>query len=221
MGEARLTQIIYDEQQRPSCFPFSRIHFNKGLTIYFENEIISKLVPESKAKKTGVVSWKLKSKLRWNVPGPVKARELTQEVLESDYEVLSFTRNSHQHKMLEALEVWHSGSLKVLDRMLEIIGHKRPFEVKTPIYQNAFMAQTEIYKDYVTHYLNPAMEAIENDKELRSMALADSGYHVLNKVNPEHLKEKIGMSYYPLVPFILERLFSIYVDNEGLKVSHL
>jgi hypothetical protein len=219
---SQLIQIYYDDAQLSKIFPFAIPHHNPGLTIYFENTIIARLVPETKAQKIGVCSWKLKEKLRWNVPGPTKARELTQEVIESNYDVLSFTKNSHHHRMIEALNWWHPGSLPALDRMLGIIGLGRASEVKNPIYQNAFMARTEIYKDYVKNYLNKAIEAIESDGELMKMMMADSKYTTLAKINnAELLKTKLGIDYYPLCPFILERLFSIYVQNKGIKVSYL
>src|SRR5690349_7525088 len=99
-----LTQIIYKEDQRAECYPFANVYFNDKLTIFFENEVIRKVVRESTADKIGVCSWKLKQKQRWNVG---KRREITQEVLESDYDVLSFTKNTHHHQMLAASENWH------------------------------------------------------------------------------------------------------------------
>lgn len=218
---AKLIQIYYKDEQKAACYPFSELYFNDSLTIFFENTPISKLVMETKAEKVGVCSWKLREKMRTNVCRP---RELTEDVINTDYEVLSFTCNTKYHKMLAAAEIWHKGFRPALEKVCESIGQKCPGEVRSPIYQNAFMARTEIYQDYVKNWLNPAMEAMTNDPELNAMVKTDSNYSNLNKrdaASPERLQELIGMPFYPLAPFILERLFSIYVHNKRINVTWL
>ena len=215
---AELIQIYYHERQKVHCFPFSKLYYNESLTIYFENDVIKKLVMASTAEKIAVTSWKLKEKLRWYIGRP---REITQELLESDYEVLSFTKNTKYHKMLAAAEAWHPGFLAVFDKILSKIGVVRPVEVKIPIYQNHFSCKREIYQDYVQNYLSPAMDCIQNDPEINAMAMRDSKYSDLTHQSAEHLKNKLGISYYPLTPFLLERLFSVYVQNKRINVTHL
>ena len=215
---AELIQIYYDDIQKKELFPFATPYYSSGLTIFFENAIITELVLASTADKIGVASWKLKQKLRWYIGRP---REITQELLESDYEVLSFTRNTKYHKMLGAAEAWHPGFLTVFDKILSKIGVVRPNDVKIPIYQNHFAAKREIYQDYVQNYLCPAMDCIQNDPEINAMAMRDSKYSDLTHQSAEHLKSKLGISYYPLVPFLLERLFSVYCDNKKINITHL
>lgn len=212
-------QIIYDDSQRKECYPFARVHFNETLTYFFENTIISELVGASQADKIAVCSWKLKQKLRWYIGKP---REITQELLESDYEVMSFTKNTKAHGMLAFANVSHKGFMVSFKKVVEGIGKKCPGEVKIPIYQNHFSSKREIYQDYVKEYLNPAMEIMQNDPEINKLVMADSNYSTLTSKKPEHLKEieqKLGMPYYPLAPFLLERLFSVYVHNKKINVS--
>lgn len=216
---AKLIQIYYDEKQLPKLYPFAEPYFNERLTVFFENDPISKLVPKAKSKNIAVCSWKLKDKQRMNVPGPNGLRPITQELIESDYEVLSFSRNSHDHDMLGCAEKWHPGFMKDFCKMLEIIGVQRPMRrIKDPINFNGFSARTTIYKDYVKRYLQPAMNALETMPE----AMRDSNY---TKLNPDastgHLQKHLGIGYYPLVPFLLERLISVYVQNEGIKVEYV
>lgn len=218
---AELTQIIYKEEQRAECYPFANVYFNDKLTIFFENEVIKEVVRNTKADKVGVCSWKLRQKQRWNVP---KSREITQELLESDYEVLSFTRNTHHHQMLYAAERWHPGFMEVMTKIVTGIGKNMPMEVKNPIYQNSHSSKTQIYKYYVSNYLIPAMGLIENDPEINKMAMTDSNYSQLAKnsaVTPEYLMDKIGVIYYPLCPFLLERLYSIFIHNEKVNVTYI
>ena len=225
---ARLIQIYYREDQKEKLYPFAIPYKNEVLTIFFENTVISEVVMASKADKIGVVSWKMShpqhTKLTWNLGWPRRIEEITEEFLNSDYDVLPFTRNSKYHEMLGAASQWHPGFRPALTKIVEGIGKKMPLEVKKPIYQNAFMAKREIYQDYVTDYLNPAMELIKNDPEVYKMATADSNYTQLVKkeaASAEYLQEKIGMPHYPMVPFLLERLFSIYVHNKNVNVTYL
>lgn len=218
---AELIQIIYDDSQRNSCFPSAKIHFNHTLTIFFENSCIVELVSTSKADKIAVCSWKLKEKLRWYIGRP---RPITQELLESEYDIMSFTKNSKHHQMLYAADKWHPGFKSTFSKILSAIGKNCPSEVKNPIYQNHFSAKIEIYQDYVNTYLIPAMEVMKNDSEINKLVMVDSNYSQLDRTPTEklkNLKEKIGIDYYPLAPFLLERLFSVYVHNNKLNVTWL
>lgn len=218
---AILKQIYFEDWQKNTCYPFADLHYNEGLTIFFENSVIKDVVLATKSEKIAVCSWQLREKLKWYIGTP---RELTLEVLASDYDVLTMTRNTKYHKMLSAAALWHPGFLKTFDKMLSTIGVTRPHEVRMPIYQNHFSARTEIYQDYVKEYLSPAMAAIMSDKELYELATVDSGYSKLkrdNIVTAEYLMKKIGMPYFPLAPFLLERLFSIYIHNKRINVTYL
>lgn len=218
---AELVQIYYKEEQKAHCFPISRLYFNDRLTIFFENSPIVDCVMSTDQDKIGVCSWKLKEKLKYYLGKP---RQLTQEVIESDYDVLSFTKNSKYHQMLLAADKWHPGFLNYMRLIGEKVGFVVPKEVKQPIYQNHFMAKTKIYQDYVTRYLLPVMELMTNDPEVREIAMMDSKYHQLNRVgpaNPDYLREQIGVPFYPMAPFLLERLFSIYIQNNRITVTPL
>lgn len=218
---ARLIQICYKEEQRSACYPFAEIHFNNSLTVFFENSVIKERVLTSTHDKISVCSWKLKEKLRWYIGKP---RELTQEVLESDYDVLSFTKNTDHHRMIDAANVWHKGFREIMTRVLHHCSIKMPHEVKVPIYQNHFSARLDIYQDYVNNYLRPCMWVMENEPEINRLVMQDSGYNKLAKKDaaiPDFLMDQIGVPYYPLIPFLLERLFSIYCHNKKIKVTPL
>jgi hypothetical protein len=218
---AQLTQIIYHDSQRASCFEFADIYFNTALTIYFENEVICDVVMASTAEKIAVCSWKLKEKMKYFIGTP---RPITQELLESSYDILSFTKNTKNHQMLAAAEAWHKGFKETLQKILYEIGFECPREVRMPIYQNHFSASRQTYQDYVTQYLIPAMYVMENDPEIHKMVMADSNYSKLAGATAEQtqdLQNKLGIPYYPLAPFLLERLFSVYVHNNHLNVTHL
>lgn len=215
-------QLYYREDQVSKLYPFAIPLENKVLTPYFENVPIRDLVKASTGSKVSVCSWKLKEKIKGFYVG--RPRELTLEVLESDYEVLSFTRQTKDHKMMALAEVWHKGFGAAMQKMVEGIGKKWPYEVKIPVYQNHFAAKREIYLDYVTEYLEPAIKFIESDPEMFKIAMQDSKYSELNKpyaISSEELMRKISYPYYPLAPFLLERLFSVYIHNKNINVTWL
>lgn len=218
MAKATLIQIVYHESQKEKCYPFAHVHFTDTLTVFFENYWIEKFVNEATTEKIAVCSWKLRSKMRYYIGQP---RPLTQELLESDYDVLAFTKNTKHHRMLEAANAWHPGFLNCLDKILKKLGISRPGEIKIPIYQNAHSTKTHIYKDYVLKYLSPAMDVMQNDPEISKLCMQDSRYSDLTHQSADHLESKLGLRFYPMHPFILERLFSIYVHNNKIPVTPL
>lgn len=213
---AELVQIYFEDSQLKELYPFA-VPYKNTLTIFFENEVIRKLVPETKADKMGVCSWRLREKQRYYIGRP---RPITEEVINSDYEVLSFTKNTKYHRMLAAAKQSHEHFQPCFDILLKAIGKYRPFEIKNPIYQNHFMARRDIYQHYVKTYLSPIMDLIENDKEINEMAMRDAKYEKLIRSSADFLEPLIGINYYPMVPFLLERLFSVFCQNEGIKVTY-
>jgi hypothetical protein len=214
-------QIVYLEEQKSACFPFARIHFNDKLTTFFENSVIKDVVLHSEAEKIAVCSWKLKEKMRWNVCRP---RELTEQVLKTNFEVMSFTCNTKHHQFLQAADKWHPGFVDLMKKILNEIEKDTPSEIKNPIYQNHFCATKQVYKKYVREYLAPAMDVMERPGEIRELCWKDSNYSNLNKsqaATAERLQASIGVPYYPMHAFILERLFSIFCHNEKVKVTYL
>jgi len=213
-------QIYWDEKQLSVLFPFATPYKNETLSPFFENKIIAELIPLSESEKIAVCSWNLANKMRTNMP---PYRQLTEEVLNSDYDVLSFTKNSVGHGMLQIANIWHPQFTSILGNILGKIGFKVPFEVKYPIYQNAFCAKTEIYKSYIKEMLAPAMEVMENDGEIMNLCWQDSGYYKLRSV-PEfsqRVKQFFGTDYCPLHTFLCERFFSIWLDVKNIKPTYI
>lgn len=225
---ATLFQIYYRPEHLDHLYSFATPYFNYSLTIFFENSVIRDLVLASESKNIGVCSWKIshprQTKLNYNLAPPRRVNEITEEAINRDYDVLPFTRNSKYHNMLAAASTWHPNFKVILTEILDYLQINMPEEVKTPIYQNAFMAKREIYQDYVKKYLSPVMDLMVTDPKINKLIMQDSGYTKLARedaASPEYLREKIGIPFYPMAPFLLERLFSIYVHNENIKVTFL
>lgn len=219
-----LYQIYYKDEQKQHLFPFAKPVYNQRLTVFFENKIIVDVVQGSKAEKIGVCSWKLFQKLKLRVSGPNGRRPLTEEALNEDYEVLSFTRNTPAHRMIARADIWHAGFRPSIDKLWEKLGYKRPHETRSPIYQNHYMAKGEIYRDYVDNFLAPAIDVIQRDEELNNLMMQPSRYEDLvhpQKDGVEALKRDCGIDYYPMVPFVLERCPSLWFEMKKIKVSYL
>lgn len=216
-----LHQIYFEDAQKVKLYDFAIPFFNESLTVFFENSVISKVVKQSNADKVGVCSHDLQRKLFIKARGK---RTLEQNDLIGDYDVLGLIQMSKHHSMLQSAELWHPGFRKILEILAAKIGFQVPHEVKNPIYQNHFVAKTAIYKAYIDNCLDPAMELMTTDVELIGLCNQDSQYRVTttgSKARFDRVKELLGLDYYPLHPFVCERLFSIWINDKKLNIQYL
>lgn len=222
--ELDFIQIIYEDIQAEHCYPFARIYKNESLTPYFENEIIARLAPTCTERYVSINSWRLAQKRgdmyrlldkTLNERGIIMAGETTQ------FDVAILTPRGHKdikHKFL----IWHKteSALRALKEFNKFI--RFPDEVKNAIYENHFIAKRDLYQEYVSTCLIPAMEFMNERPEI---FMADAGY--INRksgAEREAMLKKLavwGKVDYPISPFLLERLFSIWIDKKNLKVIAL
>jgi len=204
-------QIYYKDDQLPELYDFAIPYFNKDLTLYFENTPICDIVPKSTAERICVASWRLAQK-RGNL---IRAKkQINREDLIDDYDVAILTPRSPTHRPLYMAYRWHGiPFLKAINELKKFI--KVPDELKYGIYENHFIARGDIYKDYVTNCLIPAIDFMSS----RPVFFTDSGYA---KRKPQEevtaYKKLTGRNDWPMSPFVLERLFSIWIHYKNLKV---
>lgn len=216
-----LRQIYWKPEQLPNLYPFAIPLLNEGLTVFFENEVIARIVPTLTEDRFGICSYALRQKIGGGVP---MREEFTEKTLERDFEVLCLGRRSPEERMLFRLDHWHPGSRAILNLIFEKLGLGTPPEPKNPIYQNHFVAKREIYQDYVGSFLIPAMELMQSDYEIVKLVNVESGYYKLKPPFGEYaqrVKKFLGTDYVPLHAFILERCFSCWINNKPIKVSYL
>lgn len=217
-------QIYYDDAQKDSLYDFSTPYKNETLTDYFENEVISRLVPNSQADLISVCSWRLKQKRGdcYRLPDKTLTKE---KILNADFDVAILTPRHPNHKPLLMAHEWHGkawdDAFTVLKEFLKSdLNTIVPDELTHTIYENHFIAKAEIYKRYVKEYLLPCMAFIDS---VQGVFKADAGY-LSKKRNTNEVKayqEKSGRQDWPITPFILERLFSIYCEGKGFKIISL
>jgi len=223
-------QIFYDENSLKNCYQSGVIYVQNDLNRFFENQVIADIVPNSTSDFTAVISHKFSEKLQHiKIENePLSPDAIQNRMAKNDIDVLSFF-NRNNKKMLLNASTYHEHFELLFTRMIEMakglkITMKTEFQY--PVYQNHFVARTSVYQDYVNNWLIPCMDALDSD-QLKDYANADANYSHL-KLNPQidairkNLIDKIGLSYYPHTPFVLERLFSFYLHcNRGLKVCNL
>lgn len=216
-------QIIYAEEQKAQLYPFAKAYYSIGLTPFFENSLIAGIVPTLQADFIGVASWRLRFKRTQSyVPIILQNNlDLTEEkILSQDADVLILTPHRQNHQPLLMAANWHGqawvDAFHVFKRFLLGIGITVPNELTHTIYENHFIARREIYHSYVNDCLIPACHFVLSDP----VFMVPSGYTFKKRdpVEIERVKKLLGMDDWPILPFILERLFSIYIEGKGLKV---
>lgn len=219
-------QILYAEEQRAELYPFAKPYFSCGLTPYFENAIIAGVVPTSKADYISVCSWRLRKKRNDGYAPVILKNDLAlsvEKIIAAAFDVAILTPHAPAHRPLDMAVNWHGkawvDAFNAFKPFLRDIGIKVPDELRYSIYENHFIAKGEIYRNYVSSCLIPAIGFIA-DKDVFS---ADSGYLQKKKDQAEikRVQKLLGRTDWPIAPFILERLFSIWINDKGLNVINL
>lgn len=220
----KMFQIIFKIEQLKELYEFATPYWNDNLTPYFENSVIAELVPQSQADYVAVCSWALRRKRHGGgcdviLNQKYGSSELTEQAItESDADVMILTPVRH-NDILHKLQMWHGESAVLAVREFNKF-MKFPDTVKHAIYENHFVARKEIYLEYVETCLKPCIEFMST----REVFSLPSGYKQKKERTTRGTNEvaetlaKLGTSDWPIAPFILERLFSIWIDNKNFKV---
>lgn len=130
--------------------------------------------------------------------------------------------------MLLMAEHWHGRSWVDSFRLLTLflkkkLGLRVPNELAHPIYSNHFIARGEIYREYVQSCLIPTIHFMKNNVKVFSQ---DAGYRIRTSKSKD-VKENLGYETassrkdWPISVFLLERLFSIWINEKNLHLSSL
>lgn len=222
-------QIYWKDEQLPALYPFANPYRNETLTPFFENSVIADLVPQSTADLIGICSWRLKEKRNESSTPGILSRahgdnSLSEErILSHDFDVAVLTPRNNLHKPLAMASNWHGkawdDAFVVLKRYLYNEQRiKVPDELTHTIYENHFIARGDIYRDYVRTCLIPAIAFLSTDPVFS----VDAGYAKRKRAQDvAEYTAKTGLKDWTIAPFILERLFSIWIERKGFKVIPL
>lgn len=208
-------QIVYKDEQIKECYDFAKIYYNKQVTPYFENSVIAEVVPKCNADYVGVCSWRLKKK-RGDMFRLTDKTLTKEKILNSEFDIAILTPRSPTHDVMGMASHWHG---KAWDNAINDLRNfiKVPKTV-TPIYENHFIARKDIYQAYVNNCLLPCLDYIST----RDVYMVDSGYAKRKtEMERQSIKNQLNRDDYPIAPFVLERLFSIWIHDKGFKVIPL
>lgn len=145
-------------------------------------------------------------------------KTLTKEkILNTDFDVAILTPRSPTHDALAMAPHWHGKAwTDAFNDLRTFI--KIPNKLNHAIYENHFVARREIYQAYVLDCLHPVMDYIKS----RDVYFVDAGYaRRKSAAEAEEYSRLTGRKDWPIAPFILERLFSIWINDKKLNVVNL
>lgn len=216
MAELDFIQIYYKDEHRKELYDFATPYLNTVLTPYFENSVISELVPKCDADFISVCSWRLKQK-RGDMFRLLDKTLTKEKILNTEFDVAILTPRSPSHDALGMAAHWHGKAwTDAINDLRTFI--KIPVKLNHVIYENHFIARKDIYQSYVSDFLNPVIDYIST----RDIYFTDAGY--AKRKDPkdaEEYRKASGRNDWPIAPFILERLFSIYINDKKLNVVNL
>jgi hypothetical protein len=217
MIDKKIFSIVYSENQpcEYTCYNNSHIRTPEQNSFIFEYNPIIDIIDNHTIKEDylGIFSWKFsfktgifRKKLDWILSKQTKEFDVYILCKPLKYPYIAFT------------EAVHPGFKLRFNFLLKEIG-KENFIDKEPkhtVYSNFFIAKKEIYKDFINTWIKPSIFVMENNKELNKLVLEECNYKGLPR---EQLLAYTGLSYYNYVTFLLERLFSFYLEeNNHLKI---
>ena len=216
-------QIYYKQEHKEYLYDFAKPYYSAGLTPYFENAIIAGVVPTCEADYISVCSWRLKKKRGDSIHylGGFGSDQLTMDKIQAamPFDVAILTPRSPSHQVLSMAANWHGKAWNdAFNALKPFLGHVQS-ELTHAIYENHFIAKAEVYKDYVNSFLIPCIEFMGDNP----VFFADSGYLQKKKDQEEitRVQKILGRKDWPILPFVLERLFSIYIEGKGINVTKI
>lgn len=211
----KIYQIYFDESSYKNCLEGFTPWYNDRCSPFFENDVIELLIEYRKHKEAdyfGVFSHNFQHKIH------IWPKDIFKAINENDYDVYSFFAGMKTNNIFLKGDAWHENFSTVCKTILRKLGYNQDvadpgYKTRCIVYQNHFIARSDVYEGYVNTLLRPAMELMEYDNEIRDIIWKDAKYTKGNKPEVKaRLKEQIGVDYYPYHPFVCERLFSFYMD---------
>jgi hypothetical protein len=212
-------QIYYDKTQERYLETYASRYFQEGLSPFFENYVIANHKFDRSKKYTAIFSHAYK--LKWKNPKQHTIAGLIDLIGDADA-VAPCGHWGRGSGYFEAMERFHPGSRHIADVLLSKMGLPSTYDVQVDaqVYFNAMIVKTDIYARYVRHFLKPAMKLMEEDAELRRLCWQDSNYAKTKGADMrERMRLLLGVPYYPMHPFILERMFAYWAKLNHVKIN--
>ena len=218
----KVYQIYYDEDSKQRLELEYIPYFNNPTSIFFESKVICDLIDKGAHKHSewfGVVSHKLRKKVHqskfWGRTIANRSirkfspKEFEVYIRSSGADIASFCKHP-PHMVFPWAEKYHKGICKATAALVKKLGYKVWYDQKSTqvIYFNYFVAKPQIYEDFVSTLLQPAIEIMWKNPDVKALCNVNSKYP---KPVPVSVRDQTGYDYWPMFPFIAERLINLYL----------
>ena len=226
----KVYQIYFDDESRKTLEPEYVPYCNNPATIFLESKVMCDLIEAGKHRNCewfGVVSHKLRKKVHgakfWGRTIANRSRrqfspkEFESFVRINGADIASYCTHPPHYVYMWA-ERYHPGICKAVSMLVKKLNYKIWYDQKNKyvIYFNYFVARPSIYEDFVYTLLKPSIHLMQHDPDVRALCNVNSRYrHPM----PESLKEQTGYDYWPMHPFICERLINLYLIKNNHKFN--
>jgi hypothetical protein len=221
-------QIYYTESQKDKLMSNFTPYFNNKATVNLESGVISDLVKSEEILNCnyfGVFSWKASQKI--NNFNFEQMQEKVNSNLDCDIIAPNPKNYIHCARRIKSEHTIRFGKHKFMDgfnlliKKLKLSENPSTFMLQKQkmIYFNYFIAKPEIYKHFVDTILDPVITLFQEDSEMNKMGYLPEKYK--KQVPPVSFTQDTGLSYYPKIPFLLERLINVYIYVNDVKVGYV
>lgn len=220
LDDVKLWSIIYDNENQIAeyeKYDNSGIRTVEKRSYLFEWNAILDIIDNKLENEDylGVFSWKLGQRTGFTRNILLKSLKFYNY---KNYDVINLTPN-YKELNLNYYTWTNNYHPTFLDKFIKVCNHvglvvKEP---KTVVISNMVIAKKEVYKDFVNNCAKKAIDFMhENFEEFNENAHYGSG------LPAKELEKFTGMQYYNFFTFVLERMWSAYIEsNSELKVKNL
>jgi len=209
----QLYGIIYGDKQTEFT-PYVN-QFTTNLHRFENNPIIDIVDSAEKGSHPftllGIFSWKFRRKTG------ITKDYLLKTIYNNNADVYNCSRWSHNLHFMDWSEEGHKNIKYFIQRCCERTGLIYNNDCKHVFFANQFVTTKRIYTDYINRVLKPSLELLET--ELWEQVNVPAGYTA--GIELAELKRLTGLDFYNYVPFVLERMFMQYVDNNNFKIENV
>ena len=229
MNKYKVFQSYYNKNQLSSleknCIPF----FNKKASPLLESQILVDILKNGYHKHSewcGLISWKYSKKVQSSgfrsLDKIINMADKFDVVAPRAESYLFYPKIAREHYLLNI----HMDIKEPLLRIIYELQKKNLLKNEIPcltskqnnIYCNYWIAKNNFFESFVEKCLIPSIEIIKNNSTIGDLCLSDANY---GRTPPASFTEQTGFDYYPLAPFVLERMINVYISSEAAKVLYI
>lgn len=206
----KLFGICYQNNQYTEFERYDNNHINsvEQKSYLFEWNPVIDIINNKDVKEEylGVFSYKFPYKT--HLSKKLLEKVFTEATKTEKYDVLGFCPYKFNGKYLSETESKHPGFTELLIKVCGDLDLKVN-EPEKVIYSNMQIMKTKLYKDFINSVIKPAITLMET--KYKEEAFKDANY--VGGLSKEELKKVSGLDNYRMIVFVLERLQSIWLEN--------